>query len=174
MFSFLKKKSKNSESPSPASTSDPVNSNEALEQLADLLVQDDIVCDMYMGRELMCSQLDYSVDSLKLIDSYLEAVRTQPPEGEDMMRVILRVGAYVGEVIRRNTKKTISWLDFEEAEKMSSMVEGLGKQAGTLTVLWTAPAGFTFPLAKVQKFLTNGPEDSTYFFASTMLAKYHE
>jgi len=171
MFSFLKKWSKVDKAASHIGNNSPVDSNEAIEQLADMLVQDDILCEMYMFSDLKCDQLDYSVDSLKWIDLDLDAVRTTPPQGEDMLRLVLRVGAYVGEVIRRNSAQKMNWLDFDEAAKLNSMVEKLGRQPGTLAVLWTAPTGITFPLGKVQKFLMNGPEDSTHFFASTMLNK---
>jgi hypothetical protein len=149
-----------------------VSSNEPLEQLADLLVNDEILCEMYLYSELNCKSLDYSVDSLRSIDTYLSAVHKAPPEEDDLVRVILRVGAYIGEVIRRNTDKELNWLDFDEASQRSSLVSQLGKQASTLAVLWAEPNSITFPLGKVQKFLDVGDGEGTHFFVTTILTKF--
>ncbi len=149
-----------------------MSSNEPLEQLAELLVQDQIVCEMYLYKELDSKSLNYSVESLHIVDTYLSAVHKIPPEEDDLVRVILRVGAYVGEVIRRNASIDLNWLDFDEATQVSSLVSQLGKQASTLAVLWAEPNSITFPLGKVQKFIEAGAEEGTHFFAKTILDKF--
>jgi hypothetical protein len=42
---------------------------------------------------------------------------------------------------------------------------------GGAAVLWDSGTGLTFPLAKVQKFLDNGREDSVQFFAKVVIEK---
>ena len=165
---------KNSQNNSTESVSEPTVSDESLESLATMLVGEEILCEMYKSEALDCDNLDYSLESLKLIDSYLEKVRIDPPVGDDLGRVVLRTGAYIGEVIRRHSAKKTHWLDFEEAAKVSPLVGQIGRQTGTMAMLWTIPAAITFPLAKVQKYLQNGPEDSTYFFAHGMIQELNK
>ena len=81
----------------------------------------------------------------------------------------LRSGAYVGEVMRRNSSKDLHWLEFKEASKVSSSIKDMGMQLGTAAVLWTEPDIFYFPLAKILKFIENGTEDNTYSFAKVIL-----
>ena len=144
--------------------------NEIFEQLADLLVNDDIACEMYLPEELRLSELDYSVESLSAIDSYLHAVHEMPGTEEDHFRTVLRCGAYVGEVLRRNAPIEANWLQYDNAAQMiDSATNGVGKQLPTLGVLVRADGGITFPIAKPWKYLANGSEDSTLFFANAML-----
>ncbi len=57
--------------------------------------------------------LDYSLESLKHVDAFLEQLQSTPPEGEEAARVVLRSGAYVGEVIRRNSSHQLHWVTFQ-------------------------------------------------------------
>lgn len=125
------------------------------------------------GSELLdASKLDFSVDSLAVVDQHLEAIRKLNLQDDDLLKFALRCGAYVGEVIRRNSKaKTYHWLDFEGASTLSRDVKGLGKCLSTVAILWDGNAGFTFPLGKVLKYLENGSEDSVLFFAKVMISK---
>src|SRR5580700_8242499 len=87
-------------------------------------------------------QLDFSVDSLKHVDDYLEAVRKAKGIDSNLNVVVLRTGAYVGEVIRRNSpQKHWSWLDFETAESVNP------------------------------KRIANGSEDSVFFYAKVLLTR---
>ena len=103
--------------------------------------------------------------SLKHIDAYLEEVRKDQIPQEALVQMVLRTGSYVGEVIRRSSSNDYNWLNFEEACKVSKLIEGLGMQLGTVAVLWSTPDNLCFPLAKILKYLENGSEDSTYSFA---------
>jgi hypothetical protein len=125
-------------------------------------------------RELLDEKkLDFSVDSLKHIDAYLETLHGTPPQQQDLAVVVLRTGAYAGEVIRKKSSEKMHWIAFEEAAKHSEFVKGLGKSLGTAGILWTNPKTMCFPLAKVGKFLQNRSEDSLYFFAKMILEAPH-
>ena len=116
-------------------------------------------------------KLDYSVDSLKHVDEYLEKVRKDKDVQKSWNRVVLRTGAYVGEVIRRNDKnRKWRWIDFETAKSMDPRFFGtFNKSIALAAILHDEKAGFAFPLAKVEKYLDNGSEDSVYFFAQVVL-----
>ena len=121
-------------------------------------------------------KLDYSLESLKHVNEYLEKVRTSKTLEEDWMKICLRTGAYVGEVIRRTPGKTkFDWIDYEAASKINPEVFADGEnEIGLALVLYDGNKGFVFPLAKVQKFLTNGKEDDLYFFASAVVASFNQ
>jgi hypothetical protein len=123
--------------------------------------------------KLHASKLDFSVASLAFVDDYLEAMRSRKLGQQDGAVVVLRCGAYVGEVIRHNSSERVfHWLDYDEAVRVDSRIAAMGgRSLGLSAVLWSGEQRFSFPLAKVMKFLQNGREDSTQFFAQVMVAK---
>ena len=86
--------------------------------------------------------------------------------------LILRAGAYLGEVIRRQAPpgKQLHWLDYDQAAAVDKIMKSFGRQAGTSAMLWNGDKGLVFPLGKIAKYLENGSEDSTLFFAEAILA----
>lgn len=117
--------------------------------------------------------LDYSIDSLEHINDYLLTIKGMPGITKTWNKVILRCGAYIGEVIRRNSKKnTYNWYDYENAKKIGNeKFNQLGFQIGTSAVLYRWDNFFCFPLAKVEKFLESGLEHNIKTFAKEILAK---
>lgn len=121
------------------------------------------------GLELLdAGAFDYSVESLRALDDYLERMRKRALSDDEMSVLVLRAGAYLGEVIRRaSVGREYHWIDHEQAVRHSKLVAGLGeKDLGIVAMLWADESSITFPLGKVGKFLQNGREDSTYFYAS--------
>jgi len=86
---------------------------------------------------------------------------------------VLRAGAYVGEVIRRNDKKTKwQWIDLETAKSLNpEFFRSMPKVIASAAILYNGKSGFVFPLAKVEKYLENGSEDSVTSLAQVMLSK---
>jgi hypothetical protein len=69
--------------------------------------------------------LDFSVASLQAIDDYLEAIRAVPPEGAAFQKVVLRAGAYVGEVIRKaGLEEDSHWIAHDGAARISPKTYG--------------------------------------------------
>jgi len=118
------------------------------------------------------ARFDFTLDSLGAMDDHLEVMRGRGLEGEALMKFVLRCGAYVGEVIRRQwpVPKAWHWVDYDEAVRLDQRLVSLGKGLGTVAVLWDGKDGFCFPLAKVGKYLENGSEDSVRFFAQVMMS----
>ena len=148
----------------------PVFVDQEYYDFALMLTQDDEV-PVYKCDILDPEKLDYSLDSLKHIDDCLEIIRNDLPQGNDYLRLILRYGAYVGEVIKRNSKKEHHWVEHDEAAKFSSTVNGFGKSISTAGILWRDSRIMCFPLGKIRKFLNNGREDSVYYFSKVILEK---
>ena len=121
-------------------------------------------------RELLDpSKLDFSVESLRHIDEYLEGLHRNPPQGNDLARVALRCGAYVGEVMRRQLPGTFHWIAQDEAAKYSKLVAGFERSIAVAGILWKNSESMSFPIGKVFKFVENGNEDSVHFFATCLL-----
>jgi hypothetical protein len=118
------------------------------------------------------AKLDFDLRSLVHVDDYLEAVRKRPLSDEERYLVILRAGAYVGEVIRRNaTGREYHWLDYEGAVAVDPNVASFGSKSAELSaVLWDGRQGLVFPLAKVAKFLEHGRGESTAHFGTFIAA----
>ena len=114
-------------------------------------------------------RMDFSVESLNILDEYLESLRSELPENEELVKITLRAGSYIGEVVRKNSTINYNWLEFKEAEKLNPQIKGLGFGLGTAAVLWAEPDNFIFPLAKVLKRLENGSEDNVHFFAKVAI-----
>lgn len=154
----------------------PELQDQALSELGEMFATPTLIADdPTPGTELLdSSRLDFTVESLGFVDDYLDQMRQrQLVEGsEEYCKLVLRCGAYVGEVIRRNAKdKTYHWLDYEGALKINKRIADFGESLGGAAVLWDGATGLTFPLAKVQKFLDNGREDSVQFLAKVIIEK---
>ncbi|MCX6752356.1 MAG: hypothetical protein NTZ87_02540 [Candidatus Nomurabacteria bacterium] len=117
-------------------------------------------------------KLDFSLESLKLVDSYLDEVRKQEKDlSEDkLIKIVLRCGAYCGEVIRKNSKKNRYWINYDHAIVIDPLVKSFEKSVYTFYILFAEPRDFVFPLAKVGKYIENGSEDSLYFLAISILS----
>lgn len=81
-------------------------------------------------------KLDFSLESLREIDRYLDELHVEPPSGNDFFRVALRCGAYVGEVMRKVAPNTFNWVSYEEAAKHSETVASFEMSLPTVSVLW--------------------------------------
>lgn len=150
-----------------AELAEPPTEDLALGQLATMLFGDE--ADPTPGRELLePAKLDFSLLSLGHVDDYLDAVRTRALSDRERQVLVLRTGAYVGEVIRRHAEsRTYHWLGYEAAVRVKpSIAEMAGPSIGTTASLWGGGGRFVFPLAKVAKFLDNGREDSLQLFAA--------
>ena len=158
---------------SPAASAGPAPKDQtlALSDLAHIFFEDD---DTFGREHLDRRRLDFSVESLKHVNDYLEAIRKDKDvetQGVTRAKVVLRAGAYVGEVIRKNDKKVQwRWVDYDGARQVEPKFENFGKTIATAAVLYDGNKGFVFPLAKVEKYLNNGAEDDVYFFAKVMMS----
>ena len=147
----------------------PKDQTEALSDLSQMFYEDSAT---FRREHLDRRKLDFSLASLKHVNEYLEAVRGAKDVEKTWNRTVLRAGAYVGEVIRKNDVKVKwQWLDYEGAKMINPRAfESFGKSIATAAVLYDGKDGFAFPLAKVEKYLNNGAEDDVYFFAEAIIS----
>ena len=154
MFSLFKKK--------------PKFDNEASEDLAVMLVD----CPENPIRDasfFVDKEMDYSVESLTILEEYLESLRIELPEDGELVKVTMRCGSYLGEVVRRNSPTDYNWLEYSDAAEMNQHIASIGHNLGTVSILWAKPGTFLFPLAKILKRLENGAEDNVHSFAKVAI-----
>lgn len=159
--------------PLPGAAQLPKDQTPALSDLARMFFEDSAT---FRREHLDPRKLDFSVESLKHVNEYLEVVRKDKDVETQWNRIVLRAGAYVGEVIRRNDDKVQwRWTDYEGAKQVEpKMFQSFGKSVATIAVLYDGKKGFVFPLGKVEKYLNNGVEDDVYFFAKAIISHAHE
>lgn len=151
--------------------SQPQLQDQALLELSQMFLSNP--SDPTPGSELLDpSRFDFSIESLGAMDEHLDRMRSRELSDRDWNSFILRAGAYLGEVIRRHARapKSWHWLDYEQAAVMQPMVASLEQSIGTSAVLWDGKDEVILPLAKVRKYIQNGPEDSVLFYAQVITA----
>jgi hypothetical protein len=117
------------------------------------------------------SQLDYSANSLKRVDDYLNFLHQHQPEemSEEWIKTVLWGGAYTGEVIRRNAPREYQWVNFEDfIQEHPDTIRLLGDQKtlGLCALLTAGEGSFILPMNKILRFIYAGPEDSVWFYAN--------
>jgi len=112
-------------------------------------------------------RMDYSIDSLLRLDQYLQLLHTRRREIEwqDQTNTVLAAGCYLGEVIRRNSELTFRWVNYyDHFPKYPQMMAVFPEGLGTCAVL-VAEGHVTMPINKIGRFIEEGPENSTHFYA---------
>lgn len=128
-------------------------------------------------------EFDYSLESLKLVDSGLERLRSELPEKTDgtrdltvvdgsvLMRLVFSTGSYLGEVIQQNSNKKFHWKQFEDLDDKTKTILGEEKDMSNFLLLCRRQDDgiVASPMNRIGRFLINGEEDSTYGFAISFL-----
>jgi hypothetical protein len=117
---------------------------------------------------------DYSIESLHALDRYLEVLRkgrAAIPE-QTYTNTVLAAGCYLGETIRRNATRKYVWTNYNDyfpkhQALMKMIPEGLGSSA----VLVTEGGGMTMPINKIIRYIEEGPENNTHFYARAEVGK---
>jgi hypothetical protein len=126
-------------------------------------------------RELLQPELlDFSHDSLHHLDDFVHTLHQEMIPSEELTRMSLRMGAYVGEVIRLNcTEMEFHWLDYQDAANKSAAVNAAGMSVQVAAVLWAEDADrMCFPIAKVCKYLEDRqPDESLYAYARLAISR---
>lgn len=151
----------------------PSNINGALEDMSHMLTQ--YKEDPTFGVEILHGlSLDFSIDSLVNINGYLDIVRERQNEISpgDLQKVVLRAGAYVGEVLRKHSSsRKYDWYDFNGACTLVPQIAQFGRNLATAAVLVDENGGVVFPMGKVGKYIENGSEDDLQFYAQVLISQ---
>ena len=117
------------------------------------------------------SKLDYSLESLKQIDEYLEKIRLVISiDTDDYFFTVLRAGAYCGEVIRKEVgEENLAWIAYSSIVNENEKLENKQQNLDSSYILSTKDSLRLSPMSKVQKYILNGEEDSLYSYAQTFV-----
>ncbi|MDF1696697.1 MAG: hypothetical protein P1U56_12725 [Saprospiraceae bacterium] len=105
--------------------------------------------------------LDYSVQSLENVESYIsKTIMSSKPKtksyfNEDTETKAVELGAYLGEVIRRNSK-AVRWKNADVESPLEVALE-------------SADGSVFFVINKAYKRIKNGEEDNIFYFARVIL-----
>lgn len=149
--------------------------DEALGQLAVMLLHYpmDPTPEIHTFLRKETERLDYSVESLPVLQSYVSYMRSRKLSLPKRQAVILRVGAYLGEVIRRHwTGGELHWIDYKIANLLRSDLfpSGLEGHFDVAAVLYQQPDSYLLPLAKVGRLLTSASEPDLMTWAQEAFA----
>ena len=115
-----------------------------------------------MVREGAKIRLDYTPESLALLDRIIDGIRRERPPTEAVTRTLIGFGAYTGAVLVRAAGA--EWVDFDPGQR-----DIFGQPFGIRT-----PDGRVWnPLGKAVKRYQNGPEDSLRLFYLSVVGQAH-
>ncbi len=116
------------------------------------------------------ANLDFSLKSLKVLDSYLEHLHKSRRriKDDEWHKTVLWGGAYLGEVIRRNAKRQYNWVDYDEYMPRHPHLQNLipERNVATCAFLCSGAEAMTMPLNKIARLINEGPENNTHYYAS--------
>lgn len=104
------------------------------------------------AQEISGVSVDYTPQSLALVDDILEDMRDDGPPAEAVAETLFGFGCYVGEVMTRHGGGV--WV-----APPAGMEDMFGFPLGI-----SLPDGYASPISKVFKRYENGPEDSLVYF----------
>lgn len=139
--------------------------------------------DILLPHKLDRNKLDFSVDSLKEIDSWLNAIHTinRIEAGEGMAgdffkrdgrgdNSVMFAGLYLGEVVRQNSTQSWAWQPFETfVANNPEHGRVLGNEPGFDAFVLVGPQGVATPGNAALKRVLNGPIDSVHYIGTFLL-----
>jgi hypothetical protein len=115
------------------------------------------------------SALDYTLDSLHALDRYLDHLHKDHERmpSTAIEKTVLWGGAYLGEVIRRQAPVEYNWIDYNDYMPQHPKLLNLipERTVGTCAFLVGPGACMTMPLNKIARYIFDGPENNTHFYA---------
>lgn len=129
--------------------------------------------DLLLASELSRNKLNFSIESLHAVDQWLSALYSRKinVESDEAAESIIWCGAYIGEVIRRNSNNLYLWAAYTEYMdgRKDSLRSIIPYNFGTQFLLVTASGKVTLPINKVCRWLDEGPENNIHFYAQAEL-----
>ena len=124
--------------------------------------------DIALPERLRRDELDYSVDSLRVVDEYLTVLHENRHaiSIDEWNVTVLRAGAYIGEVLRKATHGAWSWIDYDDIVPNDPKLRALFpvRLVATCALLTHQEHGVRFPLNKIARFIADGSEHSIHYF----------
>lgn len=137
-----------------------------LQGIAKLMYQD-VSDDSWDKENLTKRNLDFTIESVRYIDMYTKRLMNLESGAELLNKhfdnFVVRIGAYLGEVIKINLKQDFYWYEFESVYNYSNKLDGVYSSIKSPSVLFSKKRDIVIlPLNVVSEFL-NGNSSYTNF-----------
>ncbi|MGE7760312.1 hypothetical protein [Peribacillus sp. NPDC097895] len=101
----------------------------------------DVSKDTWDQENLTKRNLDFTIESIRYIDVYTKRLMTTEM-GKSLLDAhfdtfVIRTGAYIGEVIKREIKKDYKWYEFDSVFQYSSILDGVPRAIKEESVLYS-------------------------------------
>lgn len=128
-----------------------------LKEVAKLMYQD-VSEDVWDKENLTKRNLDFTVDSVRYIDLYVEKLMNTEMGisllNKHFENFVARIGAYIGEVIKNNINQDFNWYEFISVYNYSSKLDEVYQSIKPYTLLYSKDRdAVIMPLFVVSQFL---------------------
>lgn len=133
------------------------------------LMYQDVSDDPWDRENLTKRNLDYSIESVRYVDLYTQRLM-HSEIGRRLLQdhfdnFVSRIGAYLGEVIKENTRQDFYWYEFDTIANISSKLDGEYKSNETENLLYSKDRDTVImPMVVVSQFL-QGDSEYAHFLA---------
>lgn len=137
-----------------------------LNGIAKLMYQD-VSDDLWDKENLTKRNLDFTIESVRYIDMYTKRLMNMETGTEllnkHFVNFVVRIGAYLGEVIKINIRQDFYWYEFDSVYNYSHQLDGVYSSIESQSVLYSKKRDIVIlPLNVVSEFL-NGNSSYTNF-----------
>ncbi|MED3832315.1 hypothetical protein [Peribacillus frigoritolerans] len=137
-----------------------------LKGIAKLMYQD-VSDDTWDQENLTKRNLDFTIESIRYIDAYTKRLSTTQM-GRELLKnhfdnFVERIGAYIGEVIKRNINQDYKWYEYDSVYHFSSALDEVNRGIKTETVLYSKKRDrVIMPLTVVAQHLEGNPAHTDF------------
>lgn len=126
------------------------------------LMYQDVSDDVWDKENLTKRNLDFTIESIRYIDLYVNRLRNTEMStallNEHFDNFVVRIGAYIGEVIKRNIKQDFYWYQFDSVKNYSSKLDEVYNSIKPQSLLYSKKRDTVIlPMFVVSKFLEGNP-----------------
>jgi len=115
----------------------------------------DVSDDPWDKNNLTKTKLNYSLESIGLIDEYIIRIKETVLVEQYLNTLASRIGAYIGEIIRRNLKNDYNWYNFFTVERLIKSTEPLNDYIHIQQVIYSKKHKKSIlPMYETYNFLT--------------------
>ncbi|WP_144556101.1 hypothetical protein [Bacillus sp. X1(2014)] len=137
-----------------------------LKGIAKLMYQD-VSDDSWDKENLTKRYLDFTIESVRFIDMYTKRLMNTEFGTELLNKhfdnLVVRIGAYIGEVIKNNIKQDFYWYESDSVHNYSPNLDGVFSNTKTQSVLYSKKRDIVIlPLNVVSQFLKGNSPYSNF------------
>jgi len=131
------------------------------------LMYEDVSDDSWDKENLTKRNLDFTIESVRYIDMYTKRLMNTEFGIELLNKhfdnLVVRIGAYIGEVIKNNIKQDFYWYESDSVHNYSPNPDGVFNNTKTQSVIYSKKKDIVIlPLNEVSEFLKGNSPYSNF------------